>query len=296
METREKLSLILIIVSLALLAMILSFGALGAVPLKTIRPLGSFYLYFMANNNVVIQEIYPSITRPSDFWAASTEGVTAILWDYRGLDTLFETSVFFFAIIGSVSVFRYYLSSPGEKKKKKPDNDVTSTRVNDQGLSLIVKLITRVNFVVIIAVSASIAFHGQLTPGGGFQGGAALAVAPLLAIAALSRYFVEDVGLKKNTMLTIRTLGLLIIGLLALTPLIMGLAGGNPYIMENQPKSWAMFIGFPSFGLGVLLGSLAFYNMAELLAVGAGFTVVFLLLTLPEEFFEKILSKEVEEQ
>ncbi len=296
MKTREKILLALIIISLALLAVILSFGALGAVPLKTIRPLGSFYLYFMANNNIVIQEIYPSITKPSDFWAASTEGITAILWDYRGLDTLFETSVFFFAIIGSVSVFRYYSVSLEEKNKKNTNNSSTNTKTSGQGLSLIVKLITRINFVVIIAVSASIAFHGQLTPGGGFQGGATLAVAPLLAIAALSRYFVEDVGLKKNTMLTIRTLGLLIIGLLALTPLIMGFAGGNPYIMENQPKSWAMFIGFPSFGLGVLLGSLAFYNMAELLAVGAGFTVVFLLLTLPEEFFKKILSREVGKQ
>lgn len=287
MVLRGKIALISIIISLALFALVLAFGALGAVPLKTIRPLGMFYLYFMANNNVVIQEVYPSITNPSDFWAASTEGITAILWDYRGLDTLFETSVFFFAIIGSISVFRY-LSGHVTRKQ-----DKTNQRGDIVGLSLIVKLITRINFVIIIAVSASIALHGQLTPGGGFQGGATLAVAPLLAIAALSRYFVEDVGLKKNTMLTIRTLGLLIIGLLALTPLITGLAGGNPYIMENQPKSWAMFIGFPSFGLGVLLGSLAFYNIAELLAVGAGFTVVFLLLSLPEDFFKRILSEEV---
>ncbi len=294
MVLREKITLVLIIVSLALLALILAFGALGAVPLKTIRPLGMFYLYFMANNNIVIQEIYPSITNPSDFWAASTEGITAILWDYRGLDTLFETSVFFFAIIGSVSVFRYLSSHTRREQEDREERK--RERKDTVGLSLIVKLITRINFVVIIAVSASIALHGQLTPGGGFQGGATLAVAPLLAIAALSRYFVEDIGLKKNTMLTIRTLGLLVIGLLALAPLIMGLAGGNPYIMENQPKSWAMFIGFPSFGLGVLLGSLAFYNVAELLAVGAGFTVVFLLLSLPEEFFKKILSEEVKEK
>ena len=294
MAPREKIALILVIVSLALLALILAFGALGAVPLKTIRPLGMFYLYFMANNNVVIQEIYPSITNPSDFWAASTEGITAILWDYRGLDTLFETSVFFFAIIGSVSVFRYLSSHTTGEQEYREEKE--QERKDTAGLSLIVKLITRINFVVIIAVSASIAFHGQLTPGGGFQGGATLAVAPLLAIAALSRYFVEDIGLKKNTMLTIRTLGLLVIGLLALAPLIMGLTGGNPYIMENQPKSWAIFMGFPSFGLGVLLGSLAFYNIAELLAVGAGFTVVFLLLSLPEEFFKKILSEEVREK
>ncbi len=293
MSSREKIALTLIIVSLALLALILAFGALGAVPLKTIRPLGMFYLYFMANNNIVIQEIYPTITNPSDYWAASTEGITAILWDYRGLDTLFETSVFFFAIIGSVSVFRYM---SGHVESERKEKKIFEEKSKSMGLSLIVKLITRINFIVIIAISASIALHGQLTPGGGFQGGATLAVAPLLAIAALSRYFVEDIGLKKNTMLTIRTLGLLVIGLLALAPLIMGLAGGNPYIMENQPKSWAMFIGFPSFGLGVLLGSLAFYNIAELLAVGAGFTVVFLLLSLPEEFFKKILSEEAGEK
>ncbi|HDJ83925.1 MAG TPA: hypothetical protein ENG44_02885, partial [Desulfurococcaceae archaeon] len=165
----------------------------------------------------------------------------------------------------------------------------------DLGLSLIVKTITKIIFVVIAVVSSAIALHGQLTPGGGFQGGAAFAVAPLLAIAALSRFYLEEVGLKKNTMLLLRTLGLLVIALLAITPVIMGIGKWTAYVMENQPKSWADYSGFPAKGLGVLLGSLVYYNVAELLAVGAGFTIIFILLALPEDFFKKILSTEVEE-
>ncbi|NJE46602.1 sodium:proton antiporter, partial [Thermococcus sp. GR7] len=53
---------------------------------EDVKPLGEFYLensYF------------------GDYSARSPEVVTSILWDYRGIDTLFETAVFFLAIIGS---------------------------------------------------------------------------------------------------------------------------------------------------------------------------------------------------
>ncbi|WP_367883579.1 hypothetical protein [Thermococcus peptonophilus] len=36
----------------------------------------------------------------------SPEVVTAIVWNYRGFDTLFETFVFFLAIMGALSVLR----------------------------------------------------------------------------------------------------------------------------------------------------------------------------------------------
>ncbi|NJE47961.1 sodium:proton antiporter, partial [Thermococcus sp. GR7] len=109
----------------------------------------------------------------------SPEVVTSILWDYRGIDTLFETAVFFLAIIGSLTVFR--LTKEQEKEVKTEPTQV-------EPLPLPIRTVTKVIVAMILAVSASIALHGHLTPGGGFQGGSALAVAPLLIIAAYSKY------------------------------------------------------------------------------------------------------------
>jgi len=247
--------------------------ALGPIPPRDLRGLARFYLYSMMNEK-------------SPFCVSSPEAVTSILWDYRGLDTLYETAVFFLAIIGAVTVFR--LLREHEKKVEEHRKEI-----KEPGMTLIVRLITKLTFAIIMVVAASIALHGQITPGGGFQGGAALAVAPLLAIAGLSRYFVEDVGLKEKTALALRTLGLTIIGLIALIPLILMSLGGLAYFMQNLPKPWAKYIGFPKWLLGVPLGgSLFFYNIAECLAVGAGFTVVFLLLSIPEDIFKKIIKGE----
>ncbi|NJE79722.1 sodium:proton antiporter, partial [Thermococcus sp. GR4] len=82
------------------------------------------------------------------------EVVTSILWDYRGIDTLFETAVFFLAIIGSLTVFR--LTKEQEKEVKKAESTPTE-------LTPIVKDVTKVIVVMILAVSASIALHGHLT-------------------------------------------------------------------------------------------------------------------------------------
>ncbi|NJE11514.1 MnhB domain-containing protein [Thermococcus sp. LS2] len=221
-----------------------------------LRPLGEFYLensYF------------------GDYSAKSPEVVTAILWDYRGVDTLFETSVFFLAIIGSLTLFR--LNKKQEKEAKQKLEEFSG------GLTLVIKDVTKVIVAMILAVSASIALHGHLTPGGGFQGGSALAVAPLLIIAAYSKYALEENGLDKTRALILRSIGLLGIVLVALVPL---LSGG--FIMQNQPI-------FPAEINGQLIGgSLIYYNFFEFLAVGAGFTAVFLLLAIPEKVFKKILG------
>lgn len=225
-------------------------------PQTELRPLGEFYLknsYF------------------GEYSAKSPEVVTSILWDYRGVDTLFETSVFFLAIIGSLTLFR--LNKKQEEWAKQKPKEFTG------GLTLVIKSVTKIIVAMILAVSASIALHGHLTPGGGFQGGSALAVAPLLIIAAYSKYALEEHGLDKTRALILRSIGLLGIALTALIPLLTG-----GFIMQNQPI-------FPAEIGGQLVGgSLIYYNLFEFLAVGAGFTAVFLLLAIPEKVFKEILG------
>lgn len=241
------LTILIIIVSLVM-------TLTESVPMTSdVRSLGLFYLensYF------------------GDYSARSPEVVTSILWDYRGLDTLFETGVFFLAIISALALFRI------ERKEETPE-------VKGTDLTFIVKDTVRIISVLIVAVSAAIALHGHLTPGGGFQGGSALAVVPLLVIVAFSKYALEAKGLTKDSAMVLRSIGLISIVILVLIPLIFG-----GYLMQNMPI-------FPSHILGQLTsGSLVFYNLFEYIAVGAGFTAVFLLLSIPEKVFRRILGGE----
>jgi len=120
-------------------------------------------------------------------------------------------------IIGSLTLFRLNKKQEEEAKQKTEEFRI--------GLTLIIKSVTRVIVVMILAVSASIALHGHLTPGGGFQGGSggsALAIAPLLIIVAYSKYALEENGLDKTMALILRSVGLLGMTLVALIPLLSG--------------------------------------------------------------------------
>lgn len=245
-------------------------GATGFTPTRDIRPLAKFYLYYAMN------------LFKKELWAATPEAVNSMVWDYRGYDTLFETSVFFLAIIGAIAVFRI----PGVK------DVVTKGILSGKGLSLIVRTITKFIIAFVIIVSIAIAVHGNLTPGGGFQAGSAISIATLLAIAAFSRIFLEERHITTKLMLPIRVLGVLGIGLLALVPgLIAVMFGINMFVIQNQPKPWAP-VGFPP-GLGFLWtsGNQFFFNFFEFIAVGAGFTVIYLIFSIPELIYKRVLKR-----
>lgn len=217
-------------------------------------------------------------------WAGSPEIVTSILWDYRGIDTVYETTVLFLAIIGSIALVRTMKLSHG-------------TSNNSTGLTVIAKTITKIIFATIPIVAFSIAVHGHLTPGGGFQGGSVFAVAPLLVIAALSLRAIVERGWSKEKLLAIRTTGLLLVGVIAIIVLALSAAKGIvAYVIQNQPKPWApaglsAVIDFLENPV-LLSGTLFWLNISEFLAVGAGLSLVFVLLASPTP----LLDKEVEEK
>ncbi|HHC18875.1 MAG TPA: sodium:proton antiporter [Euryarchaeota archaeon] len=243
------------IIVLAVVILSLVLTTFNLVPSTTgVRSLGKFFLensYF------------------GEYSAKSPEVVTSILWDYRGLDTIYETSVFFLAIISSLALYRL-----GNSIEVENNSETTGS-----GLSFIVKGVVKLVSVMIIAVSASIALHGHLTPGGGFQGGSALAVVPLLVLVAFSKFALEKLGYTKDRAMIVRSLSLVGIAIVAVIPLLFG-----GYIMQNQPI-------FPArIGGQLTSGSLILYNIFEYLAVAAGFTAVFLLLATPEKIFKKLLG------
>lgn len=96
--------------------------------------------------------------------------VTAIIVTYRGLDTLGEVTVLFLtaAIIGLVL-------SRGNKRSRSLQRQLpTSGELLTTGSRLLVPLI--------LLLGAYVFINGHLSPGGGFQGGAIIASAPLLLL------------------------------------------------------------------------------------------------------------------
>jgi multicomponent Na+:H+ antiporter subunit B len=87
--------------------------------------------------------------------------VTAVLADYRGFDTMFETVVVFIAGMAVLAI----LKDSGKKKVGKRDYVV------DAEPDLIVTNTVRLIVPVIQIFAFYVLAHGHVSPGGGFQGG-----------------------------------------------------------------------------------------------------------------------------
>ncbi|MEM0377980.1 MAG: Na(+)/H(+) antiporter subunit B [Thermosphaera sp.] len=253
---RSLFKILLIIFVVLGFSLLLTLASEYFIPGMEVRPLAIFYL------STTLNPWMQNLT------ANSPEAVTAIVWDYRGLDTLFETAVFYLALIAGISLAR------GISLKANPGKE--------GGLSVIVKSVTKITAPMIIAVGASIGLHGHLTPGGGFQGGATIAVIPLLIIIVFSIYYLLNRRVTKENMLMLRSIGLVGIGVTALAAFLTGLVlGESAYVFQNMAKPTSP-VTFPATLNGFLIsGSLWFFNFFEMIAVAAGFTIAFLLLTYP---------------
>ena len=101
----------------------------------------------------------------------ATDAVNAINYDYRAFDTLGEEFILFTAVLGLSMLLRREPDAPARPVGKVLD------RVH---LSAAVRLTNLPALLVTVIFGLYIGFHGQLTPGGGFQAGVILATAPLL--------------------------------------------------------------------------------------------------------------------
>jgi multicomponent Na+:H+ antiporter subunit B len=108
----------------------------------------------------------------------TTNVVGAVVFDYRGLDTLGEEFILFTAVLGVALLLR---KNREEEVEHAPDDTVRSEAVRFAGMLMVAPA-----FVIGLWVVA----FGYVTPGGGFQGGVVLASALLLVYLAgsLRRY------------------------------------------------------------------------------------------------------------
>ncbi len=224
-------------------------------------------------DNIVLAKIFiTNIPDPSSpYTSRSPEIVTSVLWDHRGLDTYYETSVLFIAIVGSL----YILSRVKSSVEK---------IANIKEYTVIARLTTKLVAVTIAVVSVSVALHGHLTPGGGFQGGVVFVIAPLMIILVFGGDKLVLQGFREKTLLSMRAIGVSMISIAGSIVLLIGLIYGcNAYLFQNQAKPMVSEIGYPyqltlPWGTFLFSGSLMILNILEFLAVSAGFVLVLVLL------------------
>lgn len=105
---------------------------------------------------------------PDDFNGHVPNSVTSLLAAYRGYDTMFETTVIFTAGVSLILLLR----RPRREGYLQP-----GAVMADQ---VILRVVTKLSIPFILIFGFYVITHGELGPGGGFQGGVVLAVAFIL--------------------------------------------------------------------------------------------------------------------
>jgi multicomponent Na+:H+ antiporter subunit B len=128
-------------------------------------------------------ELYGAVTnRTEPTLRHATDIVTALNFDIRAFDTLGEEFILFVSVSGVALLLRQ-LRDEREHGQLTPGIEEHRFAGASEGL----KLTSLVLIPMLVAFGAYLIFHGQLTPGGGFQGGVVLAAGPI-AILLAGRY------------------------------------------------------------------------------------------------------------
>jgi len=107
-----------------------------------------------------------------------TDAVTAVNFDFRGFDTLGEEYIMFASVLGVAVLLR----RQRDEREGPPVDRLPGRRISAASDSVRILSVTLVGPMVLFGIY--IVVHGQITPGGGFQGGVILATPPLLIYLA----------------------------------------------------------------------------------------------------------------
>lgn len=201
---------------------------------------------------------------------AAQNAVTAIVFDYRGFDTLGEATVLFAAVTGVLVAIRIALES--RKKKVDAGKGRKSREIRMRSMSPVVRTITKFLFAPILAFGFYIIIHGHLTPGGGFQGGAIVATLMALVLVAFGKS-----EWRKKMLSVVESSGLLVF----IGTAFFGLTGG--YFFYNfiagtdfpifGQKVWDGGV-FPNYADVMTAGTIPIMNIAVGMEVIAGLTMI----------------------
>ena len=186
--------------------------------------------------------------------------VTAILADYRGFDTLFETCVMFLSGVTALSILFNGKKKEAKQPKKVEKNDDDSTfggTVLETSFRLVVPIIIIYAFYVLA--------HGELSLGGGFQAGALLASVYLTdrLIPSSHKPIVRFSG---ETAAATAGVGVFIYALTGILPMFNG---GNLFEYEKLPFAWAVqdVVELHSVGIFMIEVGVTIAVMATIIAI-----------------------------
>lgn len=193
----------------------------------------------------------------------ATDVVNAVTYDYRGIDTLGEEFILFAAVLGCSVLLR---------EPERP----SETENPDTGLSETVKATAAASFASLLVFGFYLSTHGQLSPGGGFQGGVVIASASMLI------YIAENFSVFKR------------ITSHPLVEVLESLGAGFYAILGMIPLGWGLpfmtnWLPLGKTGTLISSGTIAVISCS----VGLEVTAAFLLLCYT--FLEEIISGESED-
>jgi len=210
--------------------------------------------------------------------------VTAVLADYRGYDTMFETTVIFAAAIACLFLLRIF-SHEGpetrlyrhiltditlriEKGGKIPEESAEFERIDSSWTpyDVIIKTTSRLIIPFIQIFSLYVIAHGHHSPGGGFQGGVILGASLILfAISHDLRSALKRVGEKAGSYFY--TTGIFIFAGTGVVCLLFGLNfldySALARIFGTDPvaaRSYGILIVEIGVGIAVMMVMISLYN------------------------------------
>ncbi len=200
----------------------------------------------------------------SEAFYASNSGnvVAAITLDYRIFDTFVALVALFTAVIAIMTLSR--------KKKNQIEKLNITEPQPEQGMSIIVKTVTRLTVGVLFLYGINVALHGHIIPGGGFAGGAIIALSLLNLVLAFGKDAALD-KLSHKWAIIFTTLGLMLF-------MLIGLFGRRDnQILETLFYDKAGILKIFS------IGNIPLLNIALCLQVGAGIFAIFIYLVSIEQ-------------
>ena len=238
MSARARLPLFL--VSAAGLAALLGYGVAG------LPAFGDYHgPYGLVLNQVALGQRH------------TTNVVAAVVFDYRGFDTLGEELMLFAAVAGTALILR----EAREEEAKQVVDRVEGEPVRAVGLAAVP---------AVILLGLYVVAFGYLTPGGGFQGGAVVALGLLLVFLAAEHRAYRR--LTPTHAVDVFEGG----GAATFVGLALGALAGGLAFQEN-------FLPLGKIGLLTSGGSIGLLNWATAIEVAAAFVLLF------GEFLEEVM-------
>ena len=227
--------------------------AAGAIGLAGVFAVGAFHCVGPA----AVRDRYSDATVLASVpQRHTTDAVTFINFDARGFDTLGEEFILFVSVAGTLVLLRQT-----DEKLKAEDFPDAIDPARDVGPTDAIRVWTLGMVAPKVILGFYLVLHGQLSPGGGFQGGVVLATAPLIIYLAEGMPVFKKVAPKKFVEIA-EACGA---GMYVLTG-GLAVALAQPFLTNVLPFGKT---GEPSSG-----GTIAVISAATGLEVAAGFVLL----------------------